>query len=150
MDKKGKVVAEIVKHKGDVTGCAITLWNARKRLDVKFEVDKHKITASVVSVQKEKEKENKKDESAEKATLPSAALKTFEDTREPIDFDNGTISLLNVLDLASKTATVSTLTSIRDFLVNSKAERDANAKEESSKEEKSDTGGVEETQSDGD
>jgi hypothetical protein len=134
--KRGKVVAEIVKHKGDVTGCAITLWNARKRLDVKFEVDKRKITASVVSVQKEKEKENKKDESAEKATLPSAALKTFEDTREPIDFDNGTISLLNALDLASKTATVSTLTSIRDFLVNSKQKETSTPKKSPQKKKK--------------
>ena len=134
--KRGKVVAEIVKHKGDVTGCAITLWNARKRLDVKFEVDQRKITASVVSVQKEKEKENKKDESAEKATLPSAALKTFEDTREPIDFDNGTISLLNALDLASKTATVSTLTSIRDFLVNSKQKETSTPKKSPQKKKK--------------
>ncbi|CAL6362077.1 unnamed protein product [Bathycoccus prasinos] len=134
--KRGKVVAEIVKHKGDVTGCAITLWNARKRLDVKFEVDKRKITASVVSVQKEKEKENKKDESAEKATLPSAALKTFEDTREPIDVDNGTISLLNALDLASKTATVSTLTSIRDFLVNSKQKETSTPKKSPQKKKK--------------
>ena len=134
--KRGKVVAEILKLKGDVTGCAITLWNARKRLDVKFEVDKRKITASVVSVQKEKEKENKKDESAEKATLPSAALKTFEDTREPIDFDNGTISLLNALDLASKTATVSTLTSIRDFLVNSKQKETSTPKKSPQKKKK--------------
>jgi len=116
--RRGKVIAEIVKHKGDVTGCAVTLWNARKRLEVKFEVDKRRITASVVSVEKVKEKKEKKDETAAaEATLPSVAFKTFENTREPVEFDNGTISLLGALDLASKTATISTLTSIRDFLV---------------------------------
>ena len=116
--RRGKVIAEIVKHKGDVTGCAVTLWNARKRLEVKFEVDKRRITASVVSVEKVKEKKEKKEETAvAEATLPSVAFKTFENTREPVEFDNGTISLLGALDHASKTATISTLTSIRDFLV---------------------------------
>ena len=60
IDEEGKVVAEIVKHKGDVSGCAVTLWNSRKRLDVKFEVDKRKITASVVSVQKKRKANQEK------------------------------------------------------------------------------------------
>ena len=113
--RRGKVVAEIVKHKGDVSGCAVTLWNSRKRLDVKFEVDKRKITASVVSVQKEKKGES--GEASAAIETPPVALKMFEDSRENVDFDNGTISLVDVLDRASKTATISTLTSIRDFLV---------------------------------
>ena len=65
----------------------------------------------------------------------------FEDSRENVDFDNGTISLVDVLDRASKTATISTLTSIRLF--SEKAV--VTPEEESAEEEKSDTCGVKET-----
>jgi hypothetical protein len=107
--RRGKVVAEIVKHKGEVEGCAVIFWNSRKRLDVKFEVDKRKITASVVGI-KRPQRDSEKD-------IETIVL---ENTREQIYFDNGMISLINALELASKTATVSCLKSIRDILLSKK------------------------------